>query len=112
MHETSKILIFPDVSLVSQGSRCRLAVMKESQYVSGQHSITQTQIMSGYKKKISVAVFPWVRLSLTMKQSFQRRPDEHSTLVTKCTHWIRSETFPLSEKLQNTTGESQVCLQS
>lgn len=57
MHETSKILIFPDVSLVSQGSRCRLAVMKESQYVSGQHSITQTQIMSGYKKKSLLLCF-------------------------------------------------------
>jgi len=56
MHETSKILIFPDVSLVSQGSRCRLAVMKESQYVSGQHSITQTQIMSGYKKNLCCCV--------------------------------------------------------
>lgn len=98
MHETSKILIFPDVSFVSQGSRCRLAVMKESQYVSGQHSITQTQIMSGYKK-ISVAVFSWVRLSLTMKQSFQHRPDEHSILVTKFTNWTKSETFPLPEKL-------------
>lgn len=46
-----------------------------------------------------------------MKQSFQHRPDEHSILVTKFTNWIKSETFPLSEKLQN-TREGQVCLQS
>lgn len=49
MYETSKILIFTDVSSVSQRSRCSLAVMKESRDVSGQHSITQARITSGCK---------------------------------------------------------------
>ena len=49
MYETSEILIFPDVSFGTQGSSCRFAVMGEGQDVSGQHSVTQTRRVPGYK---------------------------------------------------------------
>lgn len=95
MWENSEIFMFPAVSSGAQGSSCTF-----------QGWVRVRMGLGSAGTEVSVTAPPWVRLAGNTNSSLDM------TNTTKPTCWIKGETSPAAQKLQDTKAAPQICLEN